>query len=69
MIKLIKQILNDHKAMNAIRQSPGDVQLVAVVGARTGYDCYLYQQEECVFNEDPALAILDAVNLHNREEN
>ena len=67
MIKKLKQILNDHKAMQIFRRHRGDLRLVSyVVGAGLGekcgegYECYIFQHDWCALDPDPAMAILEA---------
>jgi hypothetical protein len=61
MLRKIKQILNDHKAMNVLREGNGDVHLELFVGGQgVGWDCRLFQRNETYAAADPAVAILRA---------
>jgi hypothetical protein len=62
MIDKIRQIARDHAAMNVLRRSNGDCELVCYVSAngRSGFDCFLFQGPAQSSEEDPAEAILSA---------
>jgi hypothetical protein len=60
VIAKLRRIWRDHQAMNHVRAGNGDVQLVTVVVQSSGFDCYLFQKKECVFNQDPAVAIIES---------
>ena len=68
MLKRLKQILRDHKAMNLVRAGNGDVQLVQVVGANNGFDCYLFQRDRYNFNKCPAEAIISGFDEYKHEK-
>lgn len=64
MFRKIKQVINDHKAMNVIRKGNGDVHLVAFVGVNgNGWDCRLFQRDCVSSAHDPSDAILHANTL------
>lgn len=63
MIKKLRQILNDHRAMQIFRRHFGDVLLVSFIagGMKQGYECYIFQHTDwCETDQDPAIAILKA---------
>jgi hypothetical protein len=58
----IRQIIQDHQAMNAVRKHNADVYLLFAVGQGWhGFDCYTCQaQESLKCSADPAKAILES---------
>lgn len=70
MINKLKQIINDHRAMNLIRSNFGDVYLIAVVGQDYhGWDCTVNQDDNTInFDTDPAIAIIHSYTLSEKYE-
>lgn len=68
MIRKLKQIWNDHKAMQILREHRGDVHLISVVGGSygEGYECRIYQHDWVITHQDPAEAILLAYRTWKR---
>ena len=68
IIKKIKQIIADHRAMSEIRNGKGDVQLIACVGIDGfRWDCHIYQHADYSSATDPSTAILLAAKDMRRK--
>ena len=70
MFSKIHQIITDHRAMNLMRERFGDMQLVAFYSTdgSHGFDCYPFQRNEYASANDPAQAIIDAVEMSDQIE-
>lgn len=69
VFRKIKQIINDHKAMNVIRDGNGDAKLEVFIGVNgRGWDCWLFQREGYTSASDPADAILNANKARSMED-
>lgn len=51
--------------MTLVRNAFGDVHLKVCVRQTSGFDCVVFQNDEIeINNPDPAIAIIDAINVN-----